>query len=121
MDTIIVTGGAGFIGANFVRYVLKKSNSRVVVVDKLTYAGNLASLKDVENDRRYAFVRGDIADRGKMDALIKKFRPFDRRSERFHRNERCGCFRAARSFPRLFENVGRSREGARAFSARLNR
>jgi dTDP-glucose 4,6-dehydratase len=74
MDTIIVTGGAGFIGANFTRLALKK-NVRVVVVDKLTYAGNLASLKDISNDRGYSFVRADIADQRAMESLIKKTRP----------------------------------------------
>ena len=60
---MIVTGGAGFIGANFVRQALAETGSRVVVFDKLTYAGNLLSLRDVESHPRFVFVRGDIADR----------------------------------------------------------
>jgi dTDP-glucose 4,6-dehydratase len=60
---LLVTGGAGFIGSNFVRHVLAKhEDARVVVLDKLTYAGNLANLASVEKDPRYSFVRGDICD-----------------------------------------------------------
>ncbi len=60
---ILVTGGAGFIGSNFIRYVLGKyPNVRVVNYDKLTYAGNLENLADVEGDARYEFIRGDICD-----------------------------------------------------------
>lgn len=59
--TLIITGGCGFIGSNLVRYCLKLGY-RIVNLDKLTYAGNLASLRDVENDSSYKFVHGDIAD-----------------------------------------------------------
>jgi dTDP-glucose 4,6-dehydratase len=63
MKNIMVTGGAGFIGSNFVRYMLGKySDYRITVYDKLTYAGNLDNLVDVQNDTRYAFVQGDICD-----------------------------------------------------------
>ncbi len=75
MDTIVVTGGAGFIGANFVRHALAHSDARVVVFDKLTYAGNLASLSDVASSPRYAFVQGDIADREAVRALLRAQRP----------------------------------------------
>ena len=54
MDTIVVTGGAGFIGANFVRHALAHTDARVVVFDKLTYAGNLESLADVATSPRYS-------------------------------------------------------------------
>jgi dTDP-glucose 4,6-dehydratase len=60
---LVVTGGAGFIGSNFIRYVLTSHPEDTVVnLDKLTYAGNRANLADLENDRRYAFVHGDICD-----------------------------------------------------------
>jgi dTDP-glucose 4,6-dehydratase len=75
MDTMLVTGGAGFIGCNFVRLALARGAGRVVVLDKLTYAGNLASLRDVERDPRYVFVRGDIADRETVRRVIREHRP----------------------------------------------
>ncbi|HZR85125.1 MAG TPA: dTDP-glucose 4,6-dehydratase [Candidatus Binatia bacterium] len=75
MGTWLVTGGAGFIGCNFVRLALAERNARIVVLDKLTYAGHLASLRDVERHPRFAFVRGDIADRATVDAVIREHRP----------------------------------------------
>jgi len=69
--TLLVTGGAGFIGANFVHYVLQRhEDDRVVVFDKLTYAGNLNNLRDVDGDPRYAFVHADICDREAVEAAI---------------------------------------------------
>jgi dTDP-D-glucose 4,6-dehydratase len=63
MQNIMVTGGAGFIGSNFVRYMLDKySDYRILVYDKLTYAGNLDNQLDVDDDSRYAFVQADICD-----------------------------------------------------------
>ncbi len=59
---LLVTGGAGFIGSNYVRYVLTNTDDEVVVYDSLTYAGNLSTLKDVDDDPRYSFLRGDICD-----------------------------------------------------------
>lgn len=62
--TLLITGGAGFIGSNFVHYLLKKyPQTKIINLDKLTYAGNLDNLKDVENDPRYEFIHGDIRDK----------------------------------------------------------
>ena len=72
---MVVTGGAGFIGANFVRLALQKSSARVIVFDKLTYAGNLLSLSDVEENPRFHFVQGDIAERADVTSLFETFRP----------------------------------------------
>ena len=58
---LLVTGGAGFIGSNFIRYWLNKyPKDQIVNLDKLTYSGNLENLKEVENNSRYRFVRGDV-------------------------------------------------------------
>lgn len=74
MKNVIVTGGAGFIGSNFVRYVLEKNKEiRVINVDKLTYAGNLENLKGLENDKRYVFEKADICDKEKIEEIIKKY------------------------------------------------
>ena len=75
MGTIIVTGGAGFIGCNFVRHLLAHTEERVVVLDKLTYAGHLASLADVASHPRYEFVEGDIADRPGVRGVMERHRP----------------------------------------------
>jgi dTDP-glucose 4,6-dehydratase len=75
MGTLLVTGGAGFIGCNFVRLAMTRADDRVVVLDKLTYAGNLASLQDVAHDPRLVFVRGDIADRPLVERLLDEHRP----------------------------------------------
>jgi dTDP-glucose 4,6-dehydratase len=74
MKNLMITGGAGFIGSNFVRYMLEKyPDYRVVVLDKLTYAGNLDNLKDVLEHfvGRYAFVQCDIADAPAIDAVMR--------------------------------------------------
>jgi dTDP-glucose 4,6-dehydratase len=73
--TILVTGGAGFIGANFILDWLGNESAAIVNLDKLTYAGNLGSLHSVRNDPRHHFVRGDICDSGLVTGLIEKHRP----------------------------------------------
>ena len=75
MDAMLITGGAGFIGANLVRHVLAATGARVVVVDKLTYAGSRRSLEGVLGDPRVAFVEADIADGPAMEALLREHRP----------------------------------------------
>lgn len=72
---ILVTGGAGFIGANFVLDWLATGHAPLVNLDKLTYAGNLETLKPVAADSRYAFVQGDIGDRDLVRGLLEKHRP----------------------------------------------
>lgn len=72
MVKILVTGGAGFIGSNFIRHMLKKyPYYKIINFDKLTYAGNLENLKDVEKNRNYKFIRGDICDRKKVTKVMK--------------------------------------------------
>ncbi|MBI2307941.1 MAG: dTDP-glucose 4,6-dehydratase [Rhodocyclales bacterium] len=73
--TILVTGGAGFIGANFVLDWLAQSDEAVVNLDKLTYAGNLENLRALQGDARHTFVRGDIGDRECVNALLVQHRP----------------------------------------------
>jgi dTDP-glucose 4,6-dehydratase len=69
--TLLVTGGAGFIGSNFIHYIIKKyPEYRIINLDKLTYAGNLENLKDIENNENYRFVRGDICDRQVIEELF---------------------------------------------------
>lgn len=74
MKNIMVTGGAGFIGSNFARMVLSRyPDCRVLVYDKLTYAGNLDNLLDIKDDPRFAFVKGDIADQAKVDDTVQRY------------------------------------------------
>jgi len=71
---LLVTGGAGFIGSNFVHYIAEKyKDYRIVNLDLLTYAGNLENLKDLEGNPQYTFVKGDIANRELVDHLVKSF------------------------------------------------
>ncbi len=74
MRTYLVTGGAGFIGSNYIHYMFKKYGDqiRIINVDKLTYAGNLENLKDIEDRENYSFVRADICDSEKINELFEK-------------------------------------------------
>ncbi|CAH0343179.1 dTDP-glucose 4,6-dehydratase [Rhizobium sp. CECT 9324] len=73
--TVVVTGGAGFIGSNFVLNWLSQNEECVVNLDKLTYAGNRESLAEVHTDERYTFVRADIGDISAVSALLDKYQP----------------------------------------------
>ena len=75
MSTLLITGGAGFIGSNLVRHALEHSSSRIVVVDKLTYAGSLLNLDEPLRSPRVTFVRADIADRVAMARTFREQRP----------------------------------------------
>lgn len=77
VKTYLITGGAGFIGSNFIRYVLEKYGDgvKVVNVDALTYAGNLKSLQEVENSPSYNFMHANICDRAEMRDLFKRVKP----------------------------------------------
>ena len=73
MESLLVTGGAGFIGSNFVHHVLAKyPECKVTVYDKLTYAGNLDNLRDIADDPRYSFVRGDICDGALVEQVVQE-------------------------------------------------
>jgi len=72
IQKILVTGGCGFIGSNFVRHVLDTREYEIVNLDKLTYAGNLENLRDIEKNSRYKFVKGDISNKDFVQKLFKK-------------------------------------------------
>ena len=73
--SLLVTGGAGFIGSNFVHTWLAGSDELIVNVDKLTYAGNLGNLQSLADDKRHVFVQGDIGDRARVERLLNEHRP----------------------------------------------
>ncbi|MFW1911297.1 dTDP-glucose 4,6-dehydratase [Acinetobacter ursingii] len=72
---ILITGGAGFIGSAVVRYIINNTNDEILNVDKLTYAGNLESLKEIDQNERYQFSQTDICDRAALDRLFLDFQP----------------------------------------------
>ena len=70
---LLITGGAGFIGSNFIRYIFNQyPDDKIVNLDKLTYCGNLENLRDIENNSHYAFVKGDICDKRIVDKLVSR-------------------------------------------------
>lgn len=72
---ILITGGAGFIGSAVVRYVINNTKDSIINVDKLTYAGNLESLSEIDNDGRYVFEHADISDAASMERIFEKHKP----------------------------------------------
>lgn len=70
---ILVTGGAGFIGSNFIKYMLSSHDYRIINMDLLTYAGNLRNLEDITKNKRYEFVKGDICDRSLLEDIFTKY------------------------------------------------
>ena len=74
-NTILVTGGAGFIGSNFILQRMERDSASIVNLDKLTYAGNLRNLETIANSPRYEFVHGDIADRSLVRGLLERHKP----------------------------------------------
>lgn len=75
MNTILVTGGAGFIGSNFIRMILRLNYAAIINLDKLTYAGNLDSLSDIESNSDYSFVQGDICEQALIEKLLAEHQP----------------------------------------------
>ena len=74
-DTILVTGGAGFIGSALIRYIINETDFKVVNVDKLTYSGNLESLDSIDQDKRYSFEKIDICDSYRLEKIISNNKP----------------------------------------------
>ena len=75
MKRFLVTGGAGFIGSNFIHLLMQQTDAQVLNLDKLTYAGNLDSLQNLAGQPGYRFVQADICDAGKVEAIIDEFKP----------------------------------------------
>lgn len=74
MKNILVTGGAGFIGSNFIRYMLSEHDYNIINLDLLTYAGNLENLQGLERNKRYTFIKGDIRDRKEIEKIFKTYK-----------------------------------------------
>ncbi|WFQ78866.1 dTDP-glucose 4,6-dehydratase [Xenorhabdus sp. SF857] len=72
---ILVTGGAGFIGSALIRHIINHTNDSVINVDKLTYAGNLESLKEIDSSPRYNFEKADICDHNRLDNILEQYQP----------------------------------------------
>lgn len=74
INTVLITGGAGFIGSNFIKYFLQQNNdTKVINLDKLTYAGDISNLEDVSKNKKYSFIEGDICNRSLIEELFSKY------------------------------------------------
>ena len=71
---ILITGGAGFIGSNFAIEYLKKHSNKIIILDKLTYAGNINNLNSI-NDKKFTFIKGDISDSSLISKILKNYKP----------------------------------------------
>jgi len=74
-NRILVTGGAGFIGSNFILQEMREGTASILNFDKLTYAGNLHNLESIADDPRYRFVQGDIGNRAEIKNVLQTLRP----------------------------------------------
>lgn len=74
-ETLLVTGGCGFIGTNFIKYIFDKTKYEIINIDALTYAGNIKNLIDIENKDRYYFERANICDAKKVNSIFEKYKP----------------------------------------------
>ena len=74
-ETLLVTGGCGFIGTNFIKYIFDKTKCKIINIDALTYAGNIKNLIDIENKDRYYFERANICDAKKVNSIFEKYKP----------------------------------------------
>ena len=75
MKTYLVTGGAGFMGSNFIRSIIKEKGNKVINVDNLTYAGSLSTIKDLLSNKNHIFIKSDISNIKKIRNILKKFKP----------------------------------------------
>jgi len=75
VNTVFITGGAGFIGSALIRLLIKENDWQIICIDKLTYAGNMESLADAQESARFDFFRTDICDRASLEALFQQFKP----------------------------------------------